>query len=109
MGNVTISTSETNIYWPSDWLVDGSGATYEVMGCPKLTIDETVSFSVVAIAFDIDNAKWQVIVGGEGEEATVVMESTNYKDVATYLLEYMQKTRQWWDDQTAINEEAERE
>jgi hypothetical protein len=64
MGDVTISTEETEIYWPSDWLVDGAGATFDSMGCPKLTIDETVSFSVLAIAFDIDTAKWQVIVGG---------------------------------------------
>jgi hypothetical protein len=102
MGNVTISTEETTIYWPSDWLVDGAGTTFTDMGCPKMTLDEADMFSILSIVFDIDDATWRVYTGDLAEgEVIILMESKNYKDIATYFTDFMIKTKQWWDDQQA--------
>lgn len=109
MGDVTISTEETTIYWPSDWLVNGAGTTFNDAGCPKLDIGEEDMFSILSIVFDFDDATWRVYTGDLNEgDVIVLMKSTNYKDVATYFSDFMQKTKQWWDEQQADIAEYER-
>ena len=57
MGDVTISTEETTIYWPSDWLVNGAGTTFNDAGCPRVEhgVEEDM-FSIPSIVFDFDGA-----------------------------------------------------
>jgi hypothetical protein len=101
MGNVTISTTETEIYYPSDWLVDG-GPPPAFMGCPPITsqiLNEESAMNMVKIVwedFGQNSGRWNVIAGHpDSGEAFIVMQSTNYKDVATYFAQYMAKFERW--------------
>lgn len=106
MGNVTIYTSETQIYWPSDWLIDGTGATPESMGCPEITSqilnDETKPTMLTVIRDDYgSNAGRWVVMAGDGEvsERFIVMHSTNWKDVLQYFMDYMYRFETWLQEQ----------
>jgi hypothetical protein len=98
MGNVTISTSETEIYYPSDWLIDG-GPPPETMSCPNFRITDENAMSMLSIIwedFGQNQGRWVVLAGdGEVGERFVVMHSTNYKDVATYFSQYMERLERW--------------
>lgn len=100
MGNTPISVPETEIYYPSDWLVNG-GPPFNTMNCPDYEVDEDCDgHSVLSIVYDWDIKKWYVLSGLHGADAetrrgTVVMESTNLYDVSEYFRSYMASVKRW--------------
>src|SRR6516225_11875529 len=91
MGNVTISTTETTIYYPSDWLVEG-GPPYDVMGCPD--DDTNDDDPKLVLAMDRLTQHWQIIDNGK-----VVMDSTNKVDIAKYFTDYMFGIESWYQEE----------
>lgn len=97
MGNVTVSTDDTEIYYPSDLLAHG-GPPYEVMGCPEVeptTEQATAQLSIIMDMPQQGEVWWKVCYGDLREAPlVVVMESRNPINVALYLEEYMLETVQ---------------
>jgi len=89
MGNITISTSETSIYYPADWLVTG-GSPYATMGCPDDTQDDYDDDFLLKLVYNETSGKWQVI-----ETSSILMESMNKRDVVKYFLDFME-AMEWW-------------
>jgi hypothetical protein len=95
MGNVLVSTDETEIYYPSDWLIEGSGATFTSIGCP--TNDAYYSDeddSALSLIYRGWAAKpWRIV-----QQGYVMMESTNIADVTQYFKDYTTKFQQWLEE-----------
>ena len=102
MGNVTISTNDTTIYYPSDWLIDG-GPTFESMQCPPAEVDEDDADLPLKLIYN-QRTKYFGIV----QQGHIVMESKSSRDIATYFGDYVMRMREWVQEQDEINNEAER-
>jgi hypothetical protein len=99
MGNVTISTKDTEIYYPSDWLIEG-GPPFETMHCPEFIENEDVQPLQV-----IYNAQTRFF--GVTHNGFIVMESKEPSDLAKYIKQYMEAFQDWVTEQDEINAEAE--
>ena len=89
MGNVPISTKETTLYYPTDWLIEG-GPTFEAMGCPETQLETDDTIFPLSI---VHNAKTGFF--GCTQQGFVLMESTNPKDIAQYVQEYVSSLQGW--------------
>jgi hypothetical protein len=98
MGNVTISTNRTTIYYPSDWLIEG-GPPFETMECPEVIEDEDVQPLQV-----IYNSKTKFF--GITHNGFIVMESKDRLDIAGYIKDYVEGFQNWVAEQDEINAEA---
>ena len=101
MGNVTVSTTRTEIYYPSDWLIEG-GPPFESMSCPKLEDQVDDDTEVLAIIYNPRTKYFGVTQNG-----FIVMESLDRLDIAGYIKDYVEKLQLWVQEQDAINAEAE--
>jgi hypothetical protein len=91
VGNVTISTSETEIYYPSDWLVEG-GPPFEVMNCPINDANNSWDDedALMLVRRDTSDKPWRVV-----QKGMVLMETSNHADAMMYMLSYMVKYELW--------------
>lgn len=103
MGSVTVSTTDTEIYYPSDWLIEG-GPTFESMSCPK--VDDQIDEDVEPLQV-IYNPRTRYF--GVTHNGFIVMESKNPEDLADYVREYTQEFKSWVTEQDRINAEADRD
>lgn len=95
MGNTTISNSETEIYYPSSWLVLGGPPMEDRCPDAEITFDQPQ----LGVVLDVPTMLWRVYEGHPGEgPVRIVMESTNIKDVAQYFTEYMAELKQYLED-----------
>ena len=84
MGNVLVSTDETEIYYPTKWLVDG-GPTYGAVGCPTRSKDDEWRVDELSLSWNPENGRWAII-----QQNNVVMESSNMIDVLQFYKDFMQ-------------------
>lgn len=90
MGDVTISTNDTTIYYPSDWLIEG-GPTFESMGCPEPEfIQEGEDVEPLQVIY---NKRTKFF--GVAHNGFIVMESKESKDLGKYIQEYMKGLQDW--------------
>ena len=101
MGDVTVSTRNTSIYYPSDWLVDG-GPPLDTMGCPLANEDENDEDLPLKLIYNKDTRYFGIV-----QEGRVLMESKDRLDIAGYIKDYVEKLQLWVQEQDAINAEAE--
>lgn len=88
MGDTTISTKNTEIYYPSDWLIEG-GPPFETMNCPQPNV-EGVDQQKLEIIYNDNTKYFGVVCGG-----FIVMESKDVRDLATYVGDYAMAFRNW--------------
>lgn len=100
MGNVTVSTSRTQIYYPSDWLIDG-GPTFESMGCPEPKVGAW-DVDTLKLIYNKDTRYFGIVHNG-----AIVMESTDRLDIADYVKDYVEKFQMFVQEQDQINDEAD--
>ena len=81
-----IDTTETRVYYDSDWMIDG-GPTFE--NCPQVEY-ECTERQALQLCIDNSGEWWQIVYND-----LVLMESTNRKDVLRYFNEYMAKFENW--------------
>lgn len=95
MGNVTVSTKNTQVYYPTDWLIEGG---------PPFESTEAIPNDDAAYAYE-DIEPLQVIYNktteyfGITHNHYIVMESKDPRDVAQYVLDYVEGFKQWVEDQ----------
>jgi hypothetical protein len=89
MGNVTISTIDTTIYYPSDWLIEG-GPPFETMDCPKGMISDDDTLIPLELIYN-DNTKFF----GLQMCGFIVMESKEPQDLAKYVKDYVEAFQDW--------------
>lgn len=89
MGNTPISTKNTTIYYPSDWLIEG-GPTFEQMGCPE--IDQAADDRVIPLGI-VYNEKTGYF--GLVQQGFVMMESKDRLDIAGYVKDYVEGLQNW--------------
>jgi hypothetical protein len=88
MGKSTISTTDTEIYYPSDWLIDG-GPPFDVMSCPKAE-DQTDDEQKLGIIYNTKTQYFGIVCQGY-----IVMESKEAKDLAKYIQDYAYEYQYW--------------
>lgn len=92
MGNVTIDTDFTKVYYPSEWLIEG-GPPYGTMDCPdfnEAALSMTEPLSIVRTQGGENGLPWKVIMEGR-----VMMECVDPKDAANYVEGYMHELDAW--------------
>ena len=95
MGNTPISTSETEIYYPSDWMIEG-GPTFGSMGCPTILRDPSDFLSISLVNIELET-RWRIVITSpiDPGEMVVLAESTNKKDIVKYFMDYMESFDKW--------------
>lgn len=100
MGNVTVSTTRTEIYYPSDWLIEG-GPPFESMSCPKLEDQVDDDTEVLGIIYNPRTKYFGVTRNG-----FIVMESLDRLDIAGYIKDYIEGFQNFAAEQERIDAEA---
>lgn len=101
MGNVPVSTSDTEIYYPSDWLIEG-GPPFNVMACPKLHEQFGDDVEPLQVIYNTKTRYFGVV-----HNEHIVMESKDPEVMANYVKQYAVAFKLWVDEQDDINAEAE--
>jgi hypothetical protein len=96
MGREVVDKKNTQIYYPSDWLVEG-GPTFESANCPKFQEDEDVE--PLQIIYN-KTTKYFGVTQGE----FIVMESKDRQDVAEYVKDYIEGFQNWVAEYDGIDE-----
>lgn len=100
MGDVTVSTNDTFIYYPSNWLIEG-GPPFESMSCPKAE----PGYDDLAIPLElIYNSRTEYF--GISMLDFILIESTNAKDIAKYVQDYVQGFQDWLAKNKEANNDA---
>lgn len=89
MGNTTISTKDTEIYYPSDWLIEG-GPTFESMNCPKPDVGMDDTNIPLTLVYNQKNGFFGVVMNG-----FILMESKDARDLTKYISDYVQSFQEW--------------
>lgn len=100
MGNCTISTRDTSIYYPSDWLVDG-GPPLNTMGCPEANVTEDDEDLPLKLIYNKGTKYFGIVVNEH-----IVMESKDRQDIAGYVKDYVEKLQLWVSEQEELIAEA---
>lgn len=90
MGNTPISTSTTNIYYPSNWLIEGGPPPN--VNCPINDADNSwAADNDISITIREGKEKpWWVVC-----QDRILMETSEPSEVAAYILSYTNEYRDW--------------